>query len=325
MKTTLKNKRGVALIITILMMAIIVVLTLQFNSSMRHELYGAVSSRDNILLGYIAKSGYNLAITLLKEDDPASDSYQDDWALLEEGSALSEGLFDGGRFQVKISDLSGRIQINSLVKQDGTYDEDQKGILLRLLTSEPFELEEEEAEDIVDNIKDWIDPDDEPTRFGAESAYYQSLDIPYECANRPLRSINELLYIRGITRNLLLGIREAPGLNEFITVFGDPGGKININTADRRILLAISEEMDLDMVDEIIAYRDNKDNDLANPNWYKVALGTDEEIIKPALISIRSSYFEIHATGIRDRAVKELKAVVKRAQGDFMTLSWETI
>jgi general secretion pathway protein K len=95
MKTGLKNNRGVALIITILMMAIIVMLTLQFNSSMRHELYSAVSSRDNILLGYIAKSGYNLAITILKEDNHACDSFQDDWALLEEGSALSEALFDG--------------------------------------------------------------------------------------------------------------------------------------------------------------------------------------------------------------------------------------
>lgn len=325
MKTTLKNNRGVALIITILMMAIIVVLTLQFNSSMRHELYGAVSSRDNILLGYIAKSGYNLALTLLKEDDPSSDSFQDDWAMLEEGSALSEGLFDGGRFQVKISDLSGRIQINSLVKQDGTYNEDQRDILLRLLISEPFELEEEEAEDLVDNIKDWIDADGEPTRFGAEDLYYQSLENPYPCANSPLRSINEMINIRGITRNLLFGTREAPGLKEFITVFGDPGGRININTADRRILLAISEEMDLDMVDEIIAYRNNEDNDLISDLWYKDALGTDEEIIKPALITIRSSYFEILSTGIRDRAVKELKAVVKRAQGDFITMSWEII
>ncbi|NLD36354.1 MAG: type II secretion system minor pseudopilin GspK [Desulfatiglans sp.] len=325
MKTSLTNNRGVALIITILMMAIIVVLTLHFNSSMRHELYGAVSSRDNILLGYIAKSGYNLAITLLKEDDPASDSFQDDWALLEGGSALSEALFDGGRFQVKISDLSGRLQINSLVKQDGTYDEDQKDILLRLLISEPFELEPEEAEDIVDNIKDWIDRDDEPTRFGAEASYYQSLEKPYPCANSPLRSISEMIYIRGITGKLLFGTRETPGLKEFITVFGDPGGRININTANRHILLALSEEMDTVMVDEIITYRNNEDNDLTNPNWYKEALGADEDIIKPALITIKSSYFEILSTGIRDRALKELKAVVKRAQGDFTTLLWEVI
>lgn len=325
MKPILKNNRGVALIITILMIAIIVVLTLQFNSSMRHELYGAVSSRDNILLGYIAKSGYNLAITILKEDDPAGDSFQDDWALLEEGSTLSEGLFDGGKFQVKITDLSGRIQINSLIKQDGTYNEDQKGIILRLLTSEPFELEAEDAEDLVDNIKDWIDPDDEPTRFGAEESFYQSLDSPYPCANSRLRSINEMLYIRGITRNLLYGTKDAPGLKEFLTVFGDPGGKININTADRNILMAISEEMDGDMADEIIAYRKDEDNDLTNPLWYKDALGTNEEIIKPAFISIKSSFFEILSTGVKDTAVKELKAVVKREGGDFATLSWEII
>jgi general secretion pathway protein K len=325
MKSILKNNRGVALIITILMMAIIVVLTLQFNSSMRHELYGAVSSRDNVLLGYIAKSGYNLALTLLKEDDPASDSFQDDWARLEEGSALSEGLFDAGRFKVKITDLSGRIQINSLVKQDGTYNEDQKGILLRLLTYEPFELEAEEAEDILDNIKDWIDPDDEPTRFGAEDSFYQSLDSPYPCANSRLRSINEMLYIKGITRKLLFGTRETPGLKDFITVFGDTGGRININTADRNILLAISEEIDPEMADEIIAYRADEDNDLTNALWYKEALGIDKEIIKPALITIKSSYFEILSTGVRDTAVKELKVVVKRAEGDFSTLSWEII
>jgi general secretion pathway protein K len=325
MKPVLRNNRGVALIITILMMAIIVVLTLQFNSSMRHELYGAVSSRDNVLLGYIAKSGYNLAITLLKEDDPASDSFQDDWARLEEGSALSEGMFDGGRFQVKISDLSGRIQINSLVKQDGTYNEDQKGILLRLLTYEPFELEAEEAEDIVDNIKDWIDQDDDPTRFGAEDSYYQSLENPYPCANSRLRSINEMIYIKGITRKLLFGTRDMPGLRDFITVFGDPGGRININTADRRILLAISEEIDPEMAEEIIAYRADDNNDLTNPLWYKKALGIDNEIIKPALITIKSSYFEILSTGVRDTAVKELKVVVKRAGGDFSSLSWEVI
>jgi general secretion pathway protein K len=325
MKSVLTNNRGIALIITILMIAIIVVLTLQFNSSMRHELYGAVSSRDNILLGYIAKSGYNLALTLLKEDDPASDSLQDDWARLEEGSALSEGLFDGGRFQIKITDLSGRIQINTLVKPDGTYNEDQKGILLRLLTSEPFELETEKAEDILDNIKDWIDIDDEPTRFGAEDSFYQSLDNPYPCANSRLRSINEMIYIKGITRELLFGTKDVPGLKDFLTVFGDPGGRININTADRHILYAMSSELDSDMVDEILAYRADEDNDLTNVLWYKEALGPDEEIIKPALITVKSTYFEILSAGIKDTAVKELKVVVKRTEGDISTLSWEII
>jgi hypothetical protein len=42
------------------------------------------------------------------------------------------------------------------------------------------------------------------------------------------------------------------------------------------------------MVDDIIAFRNNKDNDLNSDLWYKDALGTDEEIIKGSLITIRA-------------------------------------
>jgi general secretion pathway protein K len=323
MKSMLANNRGVALIITILMISIIVVLTLEFNSSMRQELHGAVNSRDNIMLGYIAKSGYNLALAILREDDPGSDSLQDDWAHLKEASSLSEGLFDSGMFQVEVTDLSGKIQINSLVKQDGTYNDDQKKILMRLLTSAPFEMEDGEAEDILDNIKDWIDKDDEPTKFGAENSYYQSLDNPYPCANGPLKSLSEMLYIKGITKKLFFGTEETPGLKNFLTVYGDGSGKININTADRNILMVLSDRLDGDMVDEILAYREDKNNDLSKVNWYKDALGTNENIIEPSLLAINSSYFEIVSRGIRDTAAKELKVVVKRTSNGFSALSWE--
>ncbi|MGD9158758.1 MAG: type II secretion system minor pseudopilin GspK [Desulfobacteraceae bacterium] len=325
MKAILSNNRGVALIITILMISIIVVLTLEFNSSMRHELQGAVNSRDNIMLGYIAKSGYNLALALLREDDPNSDSLKDDWALLKDTSSLSESLFESGRFQVEITDLSGKIQINNIIKQGGAYNDDQKGILLRLLTSSLFELEEEEAEDILDNIKDWIDSDDEPTRFGSESTYYQSLDDPYSCRNGKLRSIYEMTQIKGITKKLFYGTNETPGLKEYLTVYGDGSGKININTADKNILMVLSDDLDQEMIDEILQYREDEDNDLGTVLWYKEALGTSEDIINSSLLTVKSSYFEILSRGLKDTAVKELKVVVKRAGNKFSTLSYEII
>lgn len=324
-KKILFNNRGIALLITILMIGVIVVLTLQFNSSMRLELHGAVNSRDNIMLGYIAKSGYNLALALLREDDAAVDSLNDDWALLKTGSSLSASMFDTGLFQVDVTDLSGKIQINSLVKQDGTYNDDQRKLLLRLLTSTPFEMEESEAEDILDNIKDWIDPDDEPTRFGAENSYYQTLDNPYPCANSKLRSISEMAYIKGITKKMLFGTADAPGLSDYLTVYGDGSGKININTADRKILILLSDQLDEEMVDEIIRYREDEDNDLSSIQWYKDAVGTNNDIIKPSLLTINSSYFQIISKGMRDTAVKELKVAVKRANSSFSTLSWEII
>jgi type II secretory pathway component PulK len=134
-----------------------------------------------------------------------------------------------------------------------------------------------------------------------------------------------MIYIKGITRKLLFGTKDIPGLMDFITVFGDTGGRININTADKRILLALSEEIDSEMADEIISYRSDEDSDLTDALWYKKALGIDNDIIKPALIAIKSSYFEILSTGVRDTAVKELKVVVKRVEGGFLTLSWEIL
>ncbi len=326
MMKILSNDRGVALLITILMISIIVVLTLQFNGSMRHEIRSAVNSKNNIQLGYIAKSGYNLALALLREDESDVDSLRDDWALLKEYSQLSESMFnDGGRFQVEIKDLTGKIPVNRLVKTDGSYNDDQKQILMRLLTSGAFDLEEGEAEDIIDNIKDWIDSDDEPTRFGSESSYYETLDNPYPCRNGELRTIEEMVQIRGITDKMLFGTKEKKGLIEFLTVFGDSDGKININTADRDVLLALSEDLDESMVDDIIDFRSDEENDLSSASWYKDAIGTDDNIINTSLLTVKSSYFEIHSSGIKDDAVKELKVVVKRAENKFSTLSWEII
>ncbi len=325
MKAILSSNRGVALIITLLMISIIVVLTLEFNSSMRHEFYGAVNSRDNIMLGYIAKSGYNLALAILREDDSGSDSLNDDWALLNEASALSASLFEEGMFHVEIKDLSGRIQINELIKQDGSYNNDQKDILMRLLSSGLFELDEEEAEDILDNIKDWIDSDDEPTRYGSENSYYQSLENPYSCRNGKLRSIYEMTQIKGVTKELFFGTNETPALKDFLTVYGDGTGRININTADRNILMVLSDDLDEEMADEILKYREDEDNDLSTVLWYKDALGTSEDVIKPSLLTVKSSYFEILSRGLRDSAVKELRAIVKRAESKFSTLSYEII
>ena len=326
MKKILKNERGVALLITILMITIIVVLTLQFNSSMRYELQSAVNSKNNIQLGYIAKSGYNFALALLSADETNVDSPQDDWALLREYSSLSGEMFnDGEKFQVEVNDLTGKIPINRLIKNDGSYNEDHKLIMMRLLTSNIFELEEAEAEDIIDNIKDWIDRDDDPTRFGSESSYYQTLDDPYSCRNNDLRSVTEMRWIRGITDDILFGTKEKKGLIEFLTVYGDENGKININTAGRNVILALSDDLDESMVDDIIDYRSDEENELNSVAWYKIAIGTSDNYINESLLTVKSSYFEIRSSGIKDDAVKELKAVVKRADNKLFTLSWEII
>lgn len=58
---------------------------------------------------------------------------------------------------------------------------------------------------LADCILDWIDADSQPREFGAENDYYQTLDRPYSAANAVPQSITELLFVKGVTRRLLLG------------------------------------------------------------------------------------------------------------------------
>jgi len=324
MTINLKDEKGIALILTISMIGLIVLLNMQFSRSMRTGLYETANFDDGIRLGAIAKSGFNCGLAVLFEDDPNEDSFRDTWASLKEYSSSSAALFDNdGRFETTVTDLAGKINVNRLINQEGEYNTKQKEILTRLLSMPVFNLEPDEVEDILDSIKDWIDKDNEPTRFGAEDSYYQTLDHPYSCRNAPLESLEELLLIKGITRELFYGTDEAPGISAYLTIQGD--GPININTADPLILGALSEGLDSDMIEEMVAYRNDEKNDLNNSDWYKSALGTNETIIDPGLITTKSAYFEIRSRGVNGSRSKEIKAIVKRKGKSLTVLSWKIL
>jgi type II secretory pathway component PulK len=120
------------------------------------------------------------------------------------------------------------------------------------------------TEEIADSIIDWRDTDSAPGPSGAEDAYYQALSPAYACKNQPFESIEELLYVRGVTPEILYGEdtnlngmldanendgdrnppadnsdgRLDPGLYAFVTVWSqdsnlgaDGQPRVNLNTA----------------------------------------------------------------------------------------------
>jgi len=319
----LRNSRGMALILTILIISLIVALTVEFNRFMRSDLHAAVNLRDGIKLGYVAKSGFNYALAVLLEDAAEAnvDSLHEAWADPKALSENSAAQFDEGRFEVKVSDHSGKIQINKLVKEDGrNYNDDQKGLLMRFLKS--FGIDDEEADNIVDAIKDWIDADNEVTRFGAENAHYQALDKPYSCKNAPIEFLEELLLIRGITKELFYGTEEKPGISDYISPHGN--GKININTADRLVLSALSDEIkeDPEMVENMIKYRNDEDNNLQEINWDD-RVGMRGVNYNPGLLTTSSTHFEITSEGFKGAMSKRVTGMVERKEGTLQIRSWK--
>lgn len=324
MKSILKDNRGFALILTILIVSLVVVLTLQFNNSMWSDLYSSANLRDGIRLRFIARSGVNCALAVLSEDASSSDSdsLQEAWANSKELSLNSVTMFENGHFQVEISDLSGKIQVNRLITKDGKYNEAQKMLLMRFLSSEQFQLDSEKVGNLIDAIKDWIDPDDDATRFGAENGYYQSLENPYSCKNGPMESLGQMLLIKGVTQGLFYGNEHRSGIANHLTVYGD--GKININTADPLVLCSLSDDIDMEMARDMLLYRLDEGNDLKDPGWYRKVQGMADTTIESGLIKTSSPYFEIESAGISGVMNKRVTAIIKReGEKPIQLLAWK--
>ncbi len=318
---TVKNNRGIALLMTILIISLILVMTLRFNASMRSSITNASNLQDTISLDLMARSVFNAARAVLSVDAEESgyDTLHEDWANLEMVAQYFSYFFNYGRGGMNIEDHSGRFQINSLLKkQDETWivNEEQKAVLFNLLSAEEFELADDDALNIIEAIIDWLDEDDEQLGFGgAENFYYQGLESPYSPRNGPMEFIEELLLVKGITDELYFGTGETAGLGSLLTPHGRDG-KININTADPLILGALSDQIDEDMVDGMLTFRDLEDNDLGDPNWYKSAPGFPGDItIPPGLITTSSTYFEIFTDVVMGDMRKKVRGMVLRGAG----------
>ena len=99
-------------------------------------------------------------------------------------------------------DESGKLNLNVLPLLDNYPP---GGVARTLLMSLPSMQELDNGVEIADAILDWLDEDDEPREYGAESDYYASLAKPYLCKNGPMDSLDELLLVRGVTPQLLFG------------------------------------------------------------------------------------------------------------------------
>ena len=64
------------------------------------------------------------------------------------------------------------------------------------------------TQSIADAILDWIDRDTAPRQFGAEASYYSGLGVPYGPRNAEPTSLEELLLVRDVTREMLFGADE---------------------------------------------------------------------------------------------------------------------
>ncbi len=295
-KNVLGRQDGIALFVTLGLIAVLLTVTLEMNRQLQVSIRMAQAEKERARLLETARSGLNIAMAVLIQDaiDTRVDSLQENWADPEYLKQLVSGLgYDG--LDLLIKDEAGKIQVNALIREypGHEFNPDQKEIwenLLSFFIRGDKSNDERSASEIINCIKDWLDAGDNDAITGitgAESGYYETLTPPYACANREIPALEELFRIKGISPDLLratdgalmTGSDEAPWdfrLDELFTVFGARtedtqekidkrryayGGKININTAPFPVIAALLPPGREDLAPLIDEYRIAKDQD----------------------------------------------------------------
>jgi type II secretory pathway component PulK len=200
--------------VAIFAVTILTALAVAFASIARTDVLLAGNRRARMQGMYAARSGVQYCRSLLAADDPGVDSTQEDWALVQDEAIALD--VPGFTVNAVVGDESARLNVNTATRE----------MLLRLPGM---------TEEAADSILDWRDADDEPRPEGAESDYYLSLPSPYEAANGPFETGDELRLVRGIDKKMFEGdgTEEFPGLRNLVTV---RSGEQNVDRQGRRRL-----------------------------------------------------------------------------------------
>ena len=312
---TWKSERGVALVITLLMVALLVTLILEFDVSTRNELKAATNFRDGMKASYLAKAGVAAAQAIVEEDaridgmfGRSSDSLFEIWAVPLPNYPIGDGVVS-----VYLTDEAGKLNLNDFAALTGREASDSPILLDHTRRFEQlFELLFLDIA-VLDAILDWLDPDDRQRTDGAESAYYGALDRPYDIKNGPFDSLSELRLVKGMTEHMFERLRP------FVTVYPrSPKGitPVNINTADPVVLQALGDQGNISdaIAGDILQARPFRTTQDLNR---VTALGTiDEKLRADKVVAVASLYFSVRALGTVRETSKIVNAVIERAGGE---------
>jgi general secretion pathway protein K len=323
----IRNDKGLALIITLLVIVLLTTLILQFDFSSRTDLLAATNFRDGTKAVFLAQSGLAAGKAVLRDDSLHSgqyDAFNELWAAPFPPYPVGDGTVT-----VSIQDEGGKLNLNDLVDPNGRQSVPKKvGQMKRL-----FELLEVDP-NLVDGIVDWLDQNDDPySSYGAEEDYYSRLSQPYHCKNGKLSVLSELHMVRGITDLIYeklspyLTVNSGQRVGQTQGPISKTEGPININTAEAVVLqtLPIFEKdkdeylINQDLAQKIMEARPFKqESDLDGVSGMKDIA----QKIRPYYVT-GSNYFTIVSSGNVGGFVKTIHATVERNGTKINTVYWK--
>jgi len=307
----MRGEKGFALILTLMVTALMVAALVE----MIHQVYVDISLsrsyRDGQQASLLAESGISggkklIQLSLLGKNYT---SLNDTWATPVK---LDD---ETGNIEITVVEESGRIDLNSLVQPNGTFDPFIQAALTRL--GKRLQIPDE----VSSSLADWQDSDDLTRSNGAEKPYYQSLKPPYTTRNGKLATIAELSLVKGFTPEIIAKLKP------FVTIYAEQAGalamsRVNINTASKEVLTALDDSIDERMAELILEQRRLKPFERAGdlsriPGGEKLSQNPDFHV------SVNGRLFRIISIARVKESARTVEAVVRMSSGAPETLSWQ--
>jgi len=288
----MKDERGVALLITLLVVALLTVTVVEFTYSVEVDQHLVRNSLSAMQAQMLARSGVNLGEAFLARDtnDPPADWYFEDWASPDIGSVIQ--LEPDERLKVQVVDEAGKININNTRPRRGAPPP-QPGqpnlspdAFLRDAMRRLFEANDIRV-DIVDNLLEYWSQT--PTPAPGQQDTQVTID--------DFRSLEDFGAMFGIPA------RKVTKLRRFLTALptGLDGartgyqGRINANTAPVEVLTAVIN--DGARVDALVQRRDG-DQPIDQAALNEALQGIEHQAQIAQLFTFTSSYFRVYASAM---------------------------
>jgi len=257
----LRRQRGVALLVAIVIFAIAttVAAAVTYNKAMSARRAAATFTLEAALQAGMAAEAL-ASIALEDAGGKTQITLTQDWAQVQPPLEIPD---TGIWIQAQVEDLSGRFNLNSLVKwENNEFIEDQHQLAVFRDLLSRVDVDPKYATLLLD----WIDPNIAPdTSGGGEDTLYLSQAPPYRPPNTFITHVSELLAMPGFGRENYQKL--APYVSAL--PFDEP---VNTCTARGHVLDAVTNENTTQYADEEFLKSQRKNGCWPDKNTYLGAL-----------------------------------------------------
>lgn len=291
-----RSNRGVALVTTLLIVALASVIAVQMVSGQRVGIHRTsnIITAERLWQQLLGVEAWAVGRLIDDQSGPGVDHLADSWNTRLPATRVDDGVVKG-----QMQDLQGRFNLNSLLLPvDKTVNESAVKVLKKLFT----QLSIEQGK--INALLDWLDSDS-TVRFpgGAEDELYLARDRPYRAANDFMATTAELLLVEGFT------VEDVEKLSQLTTILPGPTA-INVNTAPLGVLMAAIEGLTEQGARALIMERVDQPFTSLDVFFGHSALSE----LKPdkQLFSVSSQYFLVTGNVIQDDRNLQLDAILFR-------------